>query len=62
MRWTLRREGDIRYKRRFLFLPKTINRECRWLEMAEWREEFRFSGCWWEKRLKWKLHAWVDAE
>lgn len=32
--------GDVRFKKRFLLFPKTIFPETRWLEYAEWAEEF----------------------
>lgn len=43
MRWQKQpwpKEGDRRIKTRFLVLPKTINREVRWLEKATWEEEY----------------------
>lgn len=33
------REGDTRAKRRFLLIPKIIQRELRWMEWASWEEE-----------------------
>lgn len=43
MRWTSQgpEVGNTRTKFRFLFLPKTIGGETRWLEWAKWTEEFR---------------------
>lgn len=42
MRWGVKPEqfkpGDKRYCRKFLWLPKTIAGETRWLEKAEWTE------------------------
>lgn len=34
------KEGDLRARRGFLFLPKTIGRETRWLERAYWTEAY----------------------
>lgn len=59
MRWKLSPEESTRFRRAFLLLPKTINRECRWLEIAEWREDLELStkgGC-----TRWTPRAWVDA-
>lgn len=32
--------GDHRYKSGFLFFPKRILNETRWLEFAKWKEEY----------------------
>ena len=32
--------GTFRVKKRFLFLPKTIENETRWLEWGVWGEEY----------------------
>jgi hypothetical protein len=48
--------GDIRIRRGFLFMPKSVNhqsyhtKETRWLEFAVWEEEFtraRWGEGWW---------------
>ena len=41
MRWKAPEVGDVRKKKRFLFLPKEIGGETRWMECAEWIEVFR---------------------
>lgn len=41
-----------RDKTRFLFLPKLIGRELRWLETASWRELYQDG--------KWKVMSWSD--
>jgi hypothetical protein len=44
MKWPVKpdpKEGDLRHKTRFLFFPKTIDRQARWLELATWAEECR---------------------
>lgn len=33
--------GDKRVKSRFLFFPKIINEEFRWLEIATWEEQWQ---------------------
>ena len=65
MRWKAPQVGDTRTRSGFLFLPKTINGETRWLERAEWTE--RFSGvhvyCYGEfvrTECKWLLVEWID--
>lgn len=42
MRWTVKypEHGDVRYIKRFLFLPLTIGNETRWLERVEIRQVF----------------------
>jgi len=37
--------GDTRDVRKFLFWPKTIGRETRWLEWAIWTEEYTEFEC-----------------
>lgn len=42
MRWTKPKpptEGECRLRRAFLWFPKTIDRETRWLERATWTEK-----------------------
>lgn len=51
MRWTKRdvKIGDYRIRSGFLFLPKRIGEEYRWLEVAVWkerREESKGGGYW----------------
>jgi len=43
MRWVKHkpRLGDRRTRRRFLWLPKTIMGEVRWLEVGRWVEEYQ---------------------
>lgn len=41
---------------RFLWLPKTIGRETRWFEFAEWRELYK--EC--KSRSGWVPQHWVD--
>ncbi len=42
MRWTHKTPkcGDYRFIRGFLFLPKRIGNETRWLEFALWEEHY----------------------
>jgi hypothetical protein len=47
-------------KRRFLFLPKTIRGETRWLEFAAWLEEYHVGGNGRnEIRTYWKETKWL---
>lgn len=51
--------GEIREKRRFLWFPKCINREWRWLETASWVQRY----CWGESfrpPRKWRNGRWTD--
>lgn len=59
MRWFQEQKltaGTRRNNRGFLFLPKTIKGETRWLEKATWEEAWVFDGVWgiwiWEP-LRW---------
>jgi len=45
----------FRLRHRFLFLPKVINGQCRWLEVAWWKEE---KSGFIERR--WLPLCWVD--
>lgn len=45
----LPKDGDTREKTKFLWLPKEINQEIRWLEYARWQERYYYS---WEP-IKW---------
>jgi hypothetical protein len=53
-------EGNLRYITRFLWLPKTINCQMRWLERATYEQVYRVhtgrdgSYFWWEDR------SWFD--
>jgi hypothetical protein len=45
------RSGDIRVVTRFLFFPKTLGGETRWLEWAKITQVFlglRYGSGWWE--------------
>jgi hypothetical protein len=55
MKWIDPKPGDERIVSGFLWLPKTIGGVTRWLERAEWRQEFRFPNFF-------SLRAdWLDA-
>jgi hypothetical protein len=46
-------EGSVRIKKKFLFFPKRIRGETRWLMVAEWQEKYSDcikSGYWLEDR------------
>lgn len=49
---------ETRIREKFLFFPKVINRELRWLEKAAWVEQYVHTGydepsCHWEA-INWK--------
>jgi hypothetical protein len=53
--------GEIRViYRRFLWLPKYINGEIRWLERASWSEKYISVGSYEYQVVKWMKLAWVD--
>ena len=59
MRWVRPTDGAVRYKTAFLWYPKTIGVETRWLERARWRECFKvdsFGGA------RWREDAWLEPE
>lgn len=57
MRWTESRIGEVRRRRGYLYMPKTINGETRVFEFAEW-EEKRIAT----RRFDlWAPVRWVDS-
>lgn len=56
MRFELPRQGDMRIKTGFLFFPKTIGYERRWLEFATWNEEY-YEGY---LSTSWEPRCWID--
>ena len=61
MRKKLHKHGDERVVTKFLWLPKTINREMRWLEVATWRERYAYSppDIFWYS-MEWLPVDWVE--
>jgi len=59
MRRRLPESGDIRIRMAFLFLPKTIGLDWRWLEWATWGE--RYVTPYLESSY-WKAEKWLDGE
>lgn len=65
MKWPVKplpKEGDLRNRKAFLFLPMTIDKETRWLEFAEWAEICRVQ---WHRHgrtnlqeLEWEPISW----
>lgn len=51
------KEGTDRARKEFLFFPKCIRREWRWLETAAWKESYR-----WTFLIKspWCPIVWID--
>ena len=56
MKWLVPKEGDTRVRSGFLFFPKIINGEERWLEWARWEEEWQF----WGYDAGWVPIAWLS--
>jgi hypothetical protein len=50
MKWTKPKSGAIRTNCGFLILPKTIRRERRWFEYAQWTERYCYIFDRWESR------------
>ena len=62
MRFKRPQSGDIRTRKGFLFFPKTIDNETRWLEKATWTQ---FCEVWEDVFLfgtvrEWKDFAWIN--
>jgi hypothetical protein len=47
--------GDIRTRTKFLFIPKTVNKELRWLEHATWQEFYS------DYYSRWIGERWIDS-
>jgi hypothetical protein len=54
------RPGDTRTKRGFLWFPKWIGEEIRWLERAGWKQIYLPTGHW--GALEWSDLAWTDGD
>lgn len=57
------RTGELRKKSRFLFWPKTIDEETRWLEWVTWYERWRVKPGYQlleAHEEKWFDYAWAD--
>lgn len=72
MKWTASQPkprpkvGDIRYVRRFLFLPTRIGDEVRWLGLEEIKQEAYRGACSMPEGpsrpcIKWRNVGWVPA-
>jgi hypothetical protein len=55
MRWLKPEDGIKRVRTKFLWFPKTIYKETRWLETAAWKERYRADYSRW-KPFEWVLH------
>jgi hypothetical protein len=49
-------DGSIRYRCKFLILPKKIGHVTRWLEYATWSEEYR----WFRKEWLPEMKIWTN--
>jgi hypothetical protein len=59
MRWIKKtwERDQLRERTGFLFFPKTINNETRWLEFARWEEkQLNYSGT----MPLWSAERWLD--
>lgn len=53
--------GDCRSKKKFLFFPKRINYETRWLEVAKWSEVYKeFNPYTRDRRGWWDAKEWEN--
>lgn len=46
--------GETRIKKGFLFLPKRVDNELRWLEKATWMERYTYN--------KWYIIRWLNHQ
>ena len=61
MRWNKKEPpcvGNSRLRSRFLFLPKCVAGQWRWLEFAVWEEVFNRRNDWIEG---WLAERWMDS-
>jgi hypothetical protein len=52
MRWELPRNGEVQIFSGFLFLPKRIGNELRWLEFAKYKAHYYFG--------EWIPDTWIN--
>ena len=57
-KWHTRCQGDARVIKRFLWLPRCIKGECRWLERAKISQ--MWVGGYDRDHSGWEDEAWVD--
>ena len=55
VRWTLPKSNDVRIRERFLWFPKKIYQDVRWLERARWEERYNAHYLWRE----WECEKWL---
>jgi len=62
MRWRKPKDGDTRFKKSFLLLPRTIQGVTRWLEMAKWEQRYSYTGSWefGDCKWVWKDYIWIE--
>ena len=71
MRWLLRtkhsiKAGETRVRTGFLFIPRCIGGECRWLEKACWQEIAYLGSALIGHRMmpnsviKWRVQQWIS--
>jgi hypothetical protein len=64
MRWATKRrplDGQFRLRSRFLWAPKTIEGETRWLEFADWWERYSYTDTDWDTgpSYGWTVVRWA---
>lgn len=52
--------GDERVRTGFLWLPKAVRDETRWLVQASWRERYVWTGHGARERTGWRAVEWID--
>lgn len=65
MKWPVKpppKEGDFRHKTRFLFLPMTIEKQVRWLEVATWVEQCFVLRRSYGPEVEWRPISWRDGK
>ncbi len=65
MKWKKRKKpnnGDTRIKKKFLLFPKCIEGDCRWLEMAKYKQRYRRFVTLNRIYDEWIDVEWVDNE
>lgn len=62
MRKFLPKEGDTRIKTKFLILPKIINHERRWLEIASYKQQVSIVKILYDASSVEYVYGWKDIE
>lgn len=60
MRWRPYQHGDVRMITKFLWLPKTIGKQTRWLECVSYRQSYHVTQGGLHRVVFWQDEVWID--